>query len=182
MRPKRRNPSSMRPRAENFEAFGKLANEYACPLAVKAQGLEALSDLSDKLIAMGVKDMVLDSGSRSMKEAFSDQIVIRRAALQSRVKPLGFPTIALPCEMTDDFMKETLIASLFIAKYAGLIVLSDFKGENLFPLLLERLNIYTDPQRPMTTSQGIYPLNNPDENSPVLVTCNFLSYLLHRHR
>ena len=165
--------------SENFEAFGKLANEYACPLAVKAQGLEALSALSDKLIAMGVKDMVLDPGSRSIKEAFSDQIVIRRAALQSRVKPLGFPTITLPCEMTDDFMKETLIASLFIAKYAGLIVLSDFKGENLFPLLLERLNIYTDPQRPMTTSQGIYPLNNPDENSPVLVTCNFsLTYFI----
>jgi acetyl-CoA decarbonylase/synthase, CODH/ACS complex subunit gamma len=122
---------------------------------------------------------VLDSGSRTTKEAFSDQIVIRRAALQSHLKSLGFPTITLPCEMTDDFMKETLIASLFIAKYAGLIVLSDFRGENLFPLLLERLNIYTDPQRPMTTAQGIYPINNPDADSPVLVTCNFsLTYFI----
>jgi acetyl-CoA decarbonylase/synthase complex subunit gamma len=164
---------------DNFDAFGKLAKEYACPLAVKAQGLEELSGLVDKLAAMGVKDMVLDSGSRGTKEAFSDQVVIRRAALQSRFKPLGFPTITLPCEMTDDFMKETLIASLFIAKYAGLIVLSDFRGENLFPLLLERLNIYTDPQRPMTTEQGIYPINNPDGDSPVLVTCNFsLTYFI----
>jgi len=164
---------------DNFEAFGKLANEYGCPLAIKGQGLEELSALSDKLISAGVKDIVLDSGARTPKDSFSDQIVIRRAALQNRFKPFGFPTIALPCEMTDDFMKETLLASLFIAKYAGLIVLSDFKGENLFPLLLERLNIYTDPQRPMTTEQGIYPINNPDENSPVLVTCNFsLTYFI----
>ena len=57
--------------------------------------------------------------------------------------------------------------------------MSEFEGENVFPLLLERLNIYTDPQRPMTTEQGIYPINNPDENSPVLVTCNFsLTYFI----
>jgi acetyl-CoA decarbonylase/synthase, CODH/ACS complex subunit gamma len=164
---------------ENADAFGKLANDYSCPLGVRAQGMEELTALVDKLTAMGVKDMVLDAGARSVKEAFSDQIVIRRAALQTRLKSLGFPTITFPCEMTGDFVKETLIASLFIAKYAGLIVLSDFRGESLFPLLLERLNIYTDPQRPMTTSQGIYPINNPDASSPVLVTCNFsLTYFI----
>ena len=62
---------------------------------------------------------------------------------------------------------------MFIAKYAGIIVLSDFQGESLFPLLVARLNIYTDPQRPMTTKQGIYEINNPDENSPLMVTSNF---------
>lgn len=164
---------------ENAETFGKLAVEYACPLAVKGEGLEDLSVLVDRLSGLGVKDMVLDSGSRGVKEAFTDQICIRRAALQGHVKSLGYPTITLPCEMTDDIMKETLIAALFIAKYAGLIVLSDFQGENLFPLLLERLNIYTDPQRPMTTQQGIYPMNNPNADSPVLVTCNFsLTYFI----
>ncbi len=57
--------------------------------------------------------------------------------------------------------------------------MSAFQGESLFPLLLQRLNIYTDPQRPMTTQEGIYPINNPDETSPVLVTCNFsLTYFL----
>ncbi len=164
---------------DNVDAMGALAKEYACPLAVKGEGLEALAALTEKLAGMGVKDLVIDSGSRTVKEAFSDQIVIRRAALQSHFKPLGFPTITLPCEMTDDLMKETLIASLFIAKYGAIVVLSDLAGENVFPLLLERLNIYTDPQRPMTTEQGIYPINNPDASSPVLVTCNFsLTYFI----
>jgi acetyl-CoA decarbonylase/synthase, CODH/ACS complex subunit gamma len=57
--------------------------------------------------------------------------------------------------------------------------MSDLQPHVLFPLLLQRLNIYTDPQRPMTAEQGIYPINNPDENSPVLVTCNFsLTYFI----
>ena len=46
-------------------------------------------------------------------------------------------------------------------------------------LLLQRLNIFTDPQRPMTTEQGIYPINNPTDNSPVLITSNFsLTYFI----
>jgi acetyl-CoA decarbonylase/synthase complex subunit gamma len=72
-----------------------------------------------------------------------------------------------------------MLAAMFIAKYAGIIVLSDFKGESLFPLLVERLNIYTDPQRPLATTQGIYEINNPNENSPLMVTSNFsLTYFI----
>ncbi len=176
---KQKKPLIYAATSENADAMAALSKEYACPLAAKADGLESLAGLSEKLVALGVKDIVLDSGARTVKGAFADQVAIRRAALLSKFKPFGFPTITLPCEMTDDPMKETLIASLFIAKYAGIIILSDFAGENVFPLLLERLNIYTDPQRPMTTEQGIYPINNPDASSPVLVTCNFsLTYFI----
>jgi acetyl-CoA decarbonylase/synthase complex subunit gamma len=81
--------------------------------------------------------------------------------------------------MAENLDMETVIASLLIAKYAGLVVLSDFKGESVFPLLLERLNIFTDPQRPMTVTEGIYEIGTPDENSPVLVTTNFsLTYFI----
>ena len=114
-----------------------------------------------------------------MGKAFEEQIVIRRGAIQKKYRPLGFPTITLPCEMADDLMRETLIASIFVAKYGGIIVLSDLQGHSLFPLLLSRLNIYTDPQRPMATSPGIYEIGSPDENSPLLVTTNFsLTYFI----
>ena len=163
----------------NREALAKLAQEHKCPLAIKADGLEALSQLSDKLTAAGLKDLVLDSGSRSVRKAFEDQVFIRRAALIQKNRSLGFPTIAFPCEMTRDPMTEALIASAFVAKYAGIIVLSDLQGESLFPLLVERLNVYTDPQRPMMMQQGIYPIGNPGEESPVLITTNFsLTYFI----
>ena len=71
------------------------------------------------------------------------------------------------------------MASVLIAKYGGIVVLSDLEGHSLFPLLVQRMNIFTDPQRPMATEQGIYPINNPDDNSPVLVTTNFsLTYFI----
>jgi acetyl-CoA decarbonylase/synthase complex subunit gamma len=161
------------------DAFGAIAKDNDLPLAVKADSVEALIPLTEKLTGMGLKDLVLDSGSREVKQALEDQVVIRRASLKSGNRSLGFPTIAFPCEMASNLDVETLVAGMFVAKYAGIVVLSDFTGESLFPLLLERLNIYTDPQRPMTVTEGIYEINNPDENSPVMVTTNFaLTYFI----
>lgn len=164
---------------ENAEAFATLAKEFSCPLAVYGKDMDEVSVLTERLIGLGLKDLVIDPGSRGIRQGLHDQVAIRRAALLNKSKALGFPTITFPCEMADTIMKETLIASLFVAKYAGIIVLSHVSGETLFPLLLERLNIYTDPQRPMTTAPGIYPINNPDGNAPVLITCNFsLTYFI----
>ncbi len=164
---------------DNLDRMAELAKGNSCPVAVKASSLEELAQLTARLTEAGVKDIVLDSGSRTLRRTFEDQIFIRSAALVKKFRPLGFPTIVFPCEMTDDPMKEAVIASVFVAKYGGIIVLSDFKGESLFPLLVERLNIYTDPQRPLATTEGIYEIGGPDENSPVLLTTNFsLTYFL----
>jgi acetyl-CoA decarbonylase/synthase complex subunit gamma len=163
----------------NWEKLAELAKANSCPLAVKADGLEKLAELTAKLTEAGIKDMVIDSGSRKLRQVFTDQVIIRSAALVKKFRPLGFPTIVFPAEMTDDPMKEAVIASIFVAKYGGIIVLSDFYGESLFPLLVERLNIYTDPQRPLATTEGIYEINSPNENSPVLITSNFsLTYFI----
>jgi acetyl-CoA decarbonylase/synthase complex subunit gamma len=164
---------------DNADSVAALAKENGCPVAARADGLEELAALTEKLAGAGLKNIIIDSGSRTVRQALEDQIVIRSAALNKKYRPLGFPTIVFPGEMTDNPMKEALIASMFIAKYAGIIVLSDFQGESLFPLLVERLNIYTDPQRPLATTEGIYEINNPTENSPLLVTSNFsLTYFL----
>jgi len=165
--------------AGNADAFGAAAKENNLPLAVKAGSVEGLIPLTDKLTGMGLKDLILDPGSREIKKSLEDLIAIRRAALKSGNRSLGFPTITFPCEMASNLDMETLIAGMHVAKYGGIVVMSDFTGENIFPLLLERLNIFTDPQRPMTVTQGIYPIGNPDENSPVLVTTNFaLTYFI----
>ena len=165
--------------AANVDAMGELAKANNLPLAVKADSVEALVPLSDKLTGMGLKDLVLDPGSREPKQSNADMIAIRRAALKNGNRSVGFPTIAFPCEMASNVDVETLLAAMYIAKYGGIVVMSDFTGENLFPLLLERLNIFTDPQRPMTVTEGIYEIGNPDENSPVLVTTNFaLTYFI----
>ena len=163
----------------NADDFGALAKDNDLPLAIKADSVEGLVPLSDKLTGMGLKDLVIDPGSREIKQSLEDQLVIRRAALKNGNRAVGFPTITFPCEMASNLEMETMIAGMHIAKYGGISVLSDFTGESIFPLLIERLNIFTDPQRPMTVTEGIYEIGNPDENSPILLTTNFaLTYFI----
>lgn len=157
----------------------ELAKPKGLPVVAKSDGLENLAEVTKALQGAGIKDIVLDTGTRKIKKALEEQVIIRRLGIVNKDRDLGFPSIVFPNEMTDNSIKETLYASIFIAKYGGIIVLSDIKGENLFPLTVASMNIYTDPQRPMATKQGIYEINGPDENSPVLVTTNFsLTYFI----
>ena len=164
---------------KNADEMATLAKESDLPVAVKADSVEGLIRLTQKLTEMGLKDIVIDPGSREIKKSLEDLVAVRRAALKGGNRALGFSPITFPCEMASNLEMETLVAGMYIAKYGGIVVLSDFAGESLFPLLLERLNIFTDPQRPMTVTEGIYEIGNPDENSPVLVTTNFaLTYFI----
>jgi len=172
-----RKPLLLGADSNNREAMANLAKELECPLGVRGTNLDNTVEIAE--LADGLKDLVIDTGARTMKAVFEDNVVARRAAITKKFKPLGFPTIAFPCEMTDDPLMEVMIASVLIAKYAGIIILSDLQGDTLFPLLLERLNIFTDPQRPMVVKEDIYPINGPGEDSPVLITCNFsLTYFI----
>jgi acetyl-CoA decarbonylase/synthase complex subunit gamma len=164
---------------DNIDKVSTLARDKSCPVSVKADGLEELAEMTTKLKQSGINDIVIDSGASNLRQAFKDQIIIRRAALEKKFRPLGYPTIILANEMTDNPMKEALIAATFVTKYGGIIVLSDFQGESLFPLLVLRMNIFTDPQRPLATTEGVYQIGGPNEDSPVLLTSNFsLTYFI----
>jgi acetyl-CoA decarbonylase/synthase complex subunit gamma len=164
---------------DNVSAMTDVTKEMGCPLVVKGKTLGETAELAEELLKAGFKDLVLDTGARTARGVFEDQVAARRAAVRKRYRPLGLPTVTFPCEMVSDPLLEAMIASMLVPKYAGIVVLSDLQGETLFPLLLERLNIYTDPQRPMVVKEDIYPVNGPDESSPVLITCNFsLTYFI----
>lgn len=174
-----RNPLLFGATDANVADMIGVAKDSGCPLGCKGSNIDNLIEVSEKAVEEGLKDVIIDTGARTLRDAFEDNIVARRASIKTKYKPLGFPTITFPCEMTDDPMMEAMIASVVMAKYAGIIVLSDLQGDLLFPLLLEQLNIFTDPQRPMVVQEDVYSINGPDENSPVLVTCNFsLTYFI----
>jgi len=149
------------------------------PVGLRGGSIEELVPLTTKLKDAGIEELVLDPGSKNLLEAIRDQTFIRRAALKQGFKPLGYPTIAFPCFMVKDGLKEIIAGSAFINKWAGIIVLSDFDQYSLLPLLVQRLNIYTDPRFPMAVEEKYYEVGEPDESSPVLVTSNWaLTYFL----
>jgi len=165
--------------ADNVDAMGELSKKYGAPLAVKGSSLDELGEITTKLDGMGLKDLVIDMGSRTLKDTFQNLIFTRRAALKKKQKPYGYPTIVVPAEETEDDMMETVHAAVYTIKYGGVIVVRDLSPEKAYALFVLRQNIYTDPQRPMQVDQGFYPINNPTEDSPVLITTNFsLTYFI----
>jgi len=164
---------------ENIDEAIPKIKENITPVGLRGGSIEELVPLTSKLKDAGIEEVVLAPGSKNLLEAIRDQTFIRRAALKQGFKPLGYPTIAFPCFMVKDGLKEILVGSAFINKWAGIIVLSDFNQYSLLPLLVQRLNIYTDPRFPMAVEEKYYEVGEPDESSPVLVTSNWaLTYFL----
>ncbi len=164
---------------DNASDMAQVSKDTGAPVGVKATNLDNCVEIADALLGEGLKDLVIDTGARTMKAALEDNVAARRSAIGAKNKQLGFPTVTFPGEMTDDPLMEAMIASVMVAKYAGLVILSDLQGDTVFPLFLERLNLFTDPQRPMVVEEDIYPLTGPGEDSPVIITCNFsLTYFI----
>jgi len=157
--------------ASNYETLTDVAKKHKASLVVKADTLENLADLTQKVQAKGLEDMVLDLGGKNLGEWLARSTQVRRMAIKKNFKPLGYPTIFFAAQNGLD--KEAVYASQAITKYAGFVVIDTFAPEMIYPLLVLRENIYTDPQKPIQVQPGIYEINSPKPESPVLVTTNF---------
>ena len=151
--------------SKNWEAMSELAKQYKAALTVSATNLDEMADLTEKIKAKGVEDLVLDPQAETLGGLLALSTQIRRLALKKNFRALGYPVIAFPTTQT--------AATQAIAKYAGFVVLNEFAPELVYPLLVLRQNIYTDPQKPIQVQPGVYEINNPKPDSPVLVTTNF---------
>ncbi len=160
--------------ADNWQAMADLAAKHNAPLAVRTDGdLGALAELTEQIKGVGIEDIVLDPGLRDLKGSLAALTQLRRLALKSNFRPLGYPIVAFPGEGADSPQDEAIQAAQHIAKYAGIVILDHFDPATVYPLLTLRLNIYTDPQKPIQVSPGLYEISNPQTDSPLLVTTNF---------
>ena len=163
--------------ADNLDAMVNLAKSSGSSLSVKADGVDAVSQLTEKAVGMGFKDIVIDTGARKPKDMIEQYTQVRRAALKKGFKPLGFPIISFAVN-SDPYVEQAL-ASVAIAKYASIIVLSDISRWKTVALISLRQNIYTDPQVPMQVGQNVYKVGDAKENAPLLITTNFsLTYFI----
>lgn len=157
---------------DNWETMAALAQEHKASLVVTASSLEALAELTEKINDKGVKDLVIDPAARNFSASLSYATQIRRLALKKNFRQLGYPIIVFPGE-AGEAEQESMLAAQAIAKYAGFIVLDHFASETVYPLLVLRENIYTDPQKPIQVQPGLYEINSPTAEDPLLVTTNF---------
>lgn len=151
--------------ANNLDEMVNLATKYKTALVIKASSLDELADLTEKAKANGLEDLVLMLDVDEMSTWLTLSTQIRRLAIKKNFRSLGYPILALP--------KTVEEAAQAITKYAGFIVLDQFSPASAYSLLVLRQNIYTDPQKPIQVLPGIYEINNPKPDNPVLVTTNF---------
>lgn len=162
---------------QNAEAMAGIAKTNNIPLCVCADGIEALSSLTEKVKALGVEDIVIDSGAKTAKEIIEHNTQIRRSALKKGFKPLGYPIISFV--LRDDPIFEAVIAAVAIAKYSSIVIVNSIEKWKNLVLFTLRQNIYTDPQVPMQVEQKVYKIGEPTADSPLLITTNFsLTYFI----
>ena len=158
--------------ADNCDAVAALAKENNCPVGAKADGLEALAELTQKIAGAGVKEIIVDPGTRGLRETLESLTQIRRYALRKSFRPLGYSQIAFATG-GDDEMQTVLTAATYVAKYAGIVVTDAIEPWQLMPLLTVRQNIYTDPRSPIQVESGIHKVGEPGPDAPLLLTTNF---------
>ncbi|MCB0001037.1 MAG: acetyl-CoA decarbonylase/synthase complex subunit gamma [Anaerolineae bacterium] len=178
-----RTPLLCAANAENWRRVALAAKNAKAPLVVRVddsdpstsseQRLDGLAKLTEDIAKFGVDDLVLDPGVRGFNESLATITHIRRLALKENFRALGYPVITFPGEGATSQLDEVTLAGQQIAKYAGFVVLDHFTEASAYALLVLRANIYTDPQKPIQVEPGVYPINNPGPDSPLMVTTNF---------
>ncbi len=171
---------------ENWREVSELAKQYDCPVVIFApNNLTLLKSLIKTLQAIGIRDIVMDPGSytegKLLKDSINNLVMIRRAAIQRGDKDLSYPIMAVPAivwmgEKQDPITasyKEAYIASLFMNRYADLLIMHTLEIWALLPVLTLRQNIYTDPRKPVSVEPGLRAIGKPNEKSPVFLTTNF---------
>lgn len=162
---------------DNADALWPVAQQSGHALGVTAPTMDGLVALTSRLQAAGCKDMAVELPALSLAERFQLASIARRAALQHGAKPLGLPHLAFL--EGDELLELAVTATTEICKYGSVVVLPRFDRALLAAMITLRLNIFTDPQKPIQVEPGLYPIVEPSPDSPVFVTTNFsLTYFL----
>jgi acetyl-CoA decarbonylase/synthase, CODH/ACS complex subunit gamma len=153
----------------NYKDLCALARKFGCPLAVKGGDLDDLADLTGLCTAEGVSHLVLDLTSPSLHETLNAATATRQHAITRKTPGLGYPVFI------DARSSGVQDAALMcgILKFGSILVADPIPEETEKALLVLRQNIYTDPQKPIQITPGLYRVGNPGKESPVLVTVNF---------
>ena len=166
--------------ASNYAEMSAVATEAGVVLGVTGKDLNELYDTVAALEKAGNKNLILDVGTASIKEAYGNAVQIRRAAVKDQDRTFGYPTLVNVAALAhgDRVMQQALLA-MFTMKYGSIVVVETLDYAEALPLFGLRQNVFTDPQKPMKVDPGIYALNGADENSLCLTTVDFaLTYFV----
>ena len=157
--------------AGNWQEMAALAKENNAALAVEAGTVDEMVDLAEKLQKAGVKDIVLSPTQRGLNGTLMANTVSPPHGLEEEFPASRFPHHQLPGDWGDPARRSRWRRRRLASTAASSC--STILPETAYPLLVLRENIYTDPQKPIQVTPGLYEINDPGPEDPVLVTTNF---------
>ena len=165
------------PTAAASEALVDVAKENGHALAVTAPDLDGIVTLTANIKLNGFNDLILNFQTFSMAEQLQTNSIARRTALKDNYKPLGYPSLHVVTN--ENFLEGSVEAMIEICRYGGICVLPQLDAAQISALMALRMNIYTDPQKPIQVEPKVYPIGEPKADAPVFVTTNFsLTYFI----
>ncbi|MDD1746201.1 MAG: acetyl-CoA decarbonylase/synthase complex subunit gamma [Methanomassiliicoccales archaeon] len=154
----------------NLAEMASVARTLGCPMALTgAKDLNEMADLAAKAKATGLEDLVLDLGSKSLKDQLEGCSKVRKLSVKKLFRGLGYPILVDAGKGEEAVLKGMLA----VMKYGSLVIFDDISEAQALPLFVLRQNIYTDPQVPIQVKPGLYPVNGAKEGAPILFTTNF---------
>ncbi len=178
---------------DTWEQIGKFAVQNNLPIAIISSNLDELMSLSATLQKLGVKEIVLDSGTfygpGKLSITFDNIIQLRTAAINKEDPNAGWPVMAVPAaywsqvKLEDEKdlwlhqYQEVIMCAIMESIDTSLIVLhTGQKKEDIWVLLALmtlRQSVFSDPRIYPAVDPGLYKIGEPDDMAPIFVTSNY---------
>jgi len=155
---------------ETAEAMAKIAKQNNCPLVVKAESVETLAELAERIKTQGVEDIILSLAGLGLRDQLYNLSRLRALSLKKGFRPVGYPTLSFVAGGDTD---QQVAAVSLICKYAGIVVVDTAEPYAILPMLTAVMNIFSDPQKPIQVEPKVYAVGEPDGDSPLMFTTNF---------
>ena len=169
------------------------AYENGLPVAIFSNDLDEIMSLSATLQKLGVKEIVLDSGTYfgpgNLSVMYDKIMQLRTAAIVKGDINAGWPVMGVPAsywsqvnigddkELWEHQFQEIIMGAIMESIDTNLIILhTGQKKEEIWALLALmtlRQSVFSDPRIYPAVDAGIYKIGEPDEMAPIFVTSNY---------
>ena len=157
-------------KSQNLDDLMLIGKEFS--IVVDGESIEKITEKTEKLLSSNIKNIVINLIFKISSKIIEPLTMIRRSAIEQKFEPLGFP-VMVSYNLTNNIAKDTINLSSLVCKYANLIVINGFNQALLTALITLRMNIYTDPQKPLQVEPKLYEIGDVTPNSKVIITTNF---------
>ena len=178
---------------DSWEKIGKFAVQNNLPVSIYSNNLDELMSLSATLQQLGVKEIVLDSGTffgpGNLSVTYDRIMQLRSAAIDKGDVNAGWPVMGVPAvywsqaknregkELWEHQFQEIIMGAIMESVDTNLIVLHTGKAKEeiwaLLALMTLRQSVFSDPRIYPAVDAGLYKIGDPEEMAPIFVTSNY---------